>query len=361
MDSKIQIINVFNQKQDSYNENELNLIPFEPLNRAENITKINDVFNVGDENQLLSISNNQIKAKSILKFYQVVDNADDLNTCKNNKVSLKSIFDTWYRFTHNANQQNLPANQNVRDGWTFNESTQEIRSNINWGGVMGFISQDKLDKWDMKLKITSQAGDDDGICVVVGFTTDNKGIEHTLMVMRSGGKGVTKDLWFLVYDYAMATENRLVLNGSKVNGTNTWTNNFAHIYVKRDGNSILAKTTNINSDSFVESANIIYTLPETRPSEMPEEQYNNMKEMLSKPSKLGFGCSSQNGIFTLEQQTFIKDSLIYDLQNNQILDFKNNKWTSIGTPDIEDNILIFNRTTKKLFYYNQSILVDLSV
>lgn len=368
-DTKLKIFNVFpteesyNQNSSKLGSNELSLVPYDESRAIEETKKqvVNDLNSKGEDGQVLAVGQTSVKTKNLVEFYQVVNNPTDLEFCKTNKVGFETIFNNWYRFTHHPTGQNLPAYDKEKNAWTYDKATDTIRSNVNSTTYMGFVNSDKLDVWNMTCKITGNDTDDDYICLLLAFMTDSKGVEHTISVIRNGGIQAKNPAWSIWYDLFLSTRLQLVQKNSILDPLGNWGNgNFAHVYAARNKTQFVCKTSQLNSTTLDEASTLTYNMPTSKPSTMTDEAYNNIRAMMSKPSAMGFGCQSENGIFSLISQNIIKDTLIYDFQSKKILEFKNNAWTVKGSLELPNYSIIFNKVSKKLFYYENDVLTELN-
>lgn len=371
---------------------------------------IDEVFNGlvadGKENEVLSVkynvntSKNEIGLNPILTFANILVTQEELDAQLLNSVGMKTIFDTWYRFSHWRDEQNLtdsssghlmPDNRYsgeehalTRSLWSYDANTKMIRSNRNSPTYSGFISPNKFSNWYLKIQAFGGGdGDNDGILIVCAFTKDSNGKEHTISLIRarSGiGNGVYLDdrvgmefYYSLVYDYRQDTQKELANNPSVEESPTPipqygWNNNYCCMSAKRTKTNIKCYTSDVVESAItevLESSLIDFTLPSSKPSDWSEEMWNNMNAMLGSSSQVGVGVHSQNGLFTiLEQKYIFEDLKVYDMVHDEVLEFneKNNIWTKNGKASkvLGEGKLYFNRNTNKLFYYENGNMETLN-
>ena len=120
----------------------------------------------------------------------------------------KDIFDGWERYTHyniaaisdidnSDHSSETTEGQNVAgdtahsaylrgNAWRYDKDTKCIYNNLNNEVVAGFYKQGTSDNYEIELYVDSM-WDDDNFHIVLGFMTDNNGVEHTLSVVRAAG------------------------------------------------------------------------------------------------------------------------------------------------------------------------------
>lgn len=155
------------------------------------------------------------------------DSEEALQQAMNDIPDQKKIFDSWYRFSHNASN-NYPANPNELTAWTFDTATNSIINTTNSGTTIGVVSPNSYSDYELLVRVTSTERDDDMIGIVIAFHKDPvTGKEYTLSLTRSPG-GI-QPLYGLVYNFSGFNEpgdQRTLVNG---NGKVKWGNN-------KDGN-----------------------------------------------------------------------------------------------------------------------------
>ena len=138
-----------------------------------------------------------------------------------------------------------------------------------------------------------------------------------------------------------------------------WQNHTALLYAERDGNTITVKTTEIDSEDF--TATLTYTLPETR-GDLDEEDYSNIKYMLSNKCQIGFGFHSQPGQFKLlEMSNIFEDLSIFDAANDVVYEYINGSFVQTErkvSDELEDYTRVYNKNIKKEFIYYDGVAYE---
>ncbi len=177
-----------------------------------------------------------------------------------------TIFDSWNRFSHRGADQ--PANATELTSWIYDEVDDRIRSTVNSATYIGFYSVLPEDDYEMLVKVSSNAADNDYIGVVIACYTDEDGREHTLSALRFNEAlgGGTNNSWAIFDNFGQnfgvddPTPSRVVIasdpttslipaasgaNWSTIYPNGTW------IKVKRKGNLIQAWTTQFDSNIII--------------------------------------------------------------------------------------------------------------
>ena len=359
-------------------------------------TIMNNMVGNAKEGQVLSTifdttkNQNVVASYPLIEFCKIANTADILNQLKLVPVGMSTIFSDWYRFSHWRSEQNLSGNTGhvmpnntysgvehaaARNGWTYDKSTNMIKSNRNSPVYAGFINPLKLKQWYLKVQIYGGGdGDNDGILINVAFMKDSNGIEHTVDLVRArsgAGNGVYLDdkkgmefYWSLVYDYRQDTQKELANNPNVYCApTNIpeygWGTNYACMSCQRNVTNIKCYTSDVVSTPITtvnENSLINYTLPSSKPSDWSDAMWNNMQTMLLNASQMGVGAHSQNGLFTILKQRYIfNDEKIYDMVNDIIWEYseKTNNWNNVGkcSTSLREGQIYYNESTKQTFYY----------
>ena len=327
--------------------------------------------------QLLTLMDNKISGVDLVTTLNALDNRADLEEqLKTKPVTLEDVFNNWTRFSHYLGNQSASHSQNsaVRSGWGYNASKNAISMSQNLDPYGGFISEKKYSNYNVTIHgYCYSPGDDDIIGIVVGFLSSSEsadGKEHTLSVIRTGGNSngqVTDnstrngDYFALVYDlgnYAREIWDAKILASGvgKALERSNWTSTGAMISVIRQGTKIQAQTTQMgNLKDYVRTIN--YELGD-KPSNFTDAEWTNVKAMLENPSNFGFAVSSQSSYFELVSTKGIFDNTdIYYMPNNEIYKYSTSqkKWISSDKiSDVIDGMFVFNKQTKKLYYYKDS-------
>ena len=295
----------------------------------------------------------------MVNFTIMCMSASEVTEAKRYPVGMSTIFNSWYRFSHGADGQNLSTTAHVqgREKWSYNASTNAIYTNLNSSVYMGFISPNKYSNYYLKVRLDGDDNDNDMIGIVLAFVTDNTGVEHTLSLVRCKKiEGHTVYRYALVYDYKLPTEYKLADKQDYIlDVEGGWKNEFVLIEALRVNDTLTLATSQISVNAIDQNTTITYTLPKTQPPEMDIDTYQNLKLMLGSASQLGFSAYSETGHFTvLEQKYIFNDTKVYDYLNNIVWEYKASTatWANIGkvTATLTDG-LYYNTSTARLIYY----------
>lgn len=328
--------------------------------------------------QFLGLVGNQLTGIDLVTEVSVATNAEELAERKSTKpMTLQDVFNSWYRFAHNPNYVQYNSSnyssassdiQSAMRAWSFDSSKNAIKNSINTVPYVGYISDKEYTNYSLRIKGVGTDSDDDQMSIIVGFMKDTKGKEHHISVIRNGGSqnsgpmspsGTGPYQFSIMYDFNCGSaEWRGVYVLATFTGTltkNQWSSS-AKISVTRQGNKIIADTTQMGGTDFV--AQISYELPKTKPSDMTDEIWENINTMLNNPSKIGFGMCSQPGYFILEETKGIFDnSDIWDIQNDTVYSYTT-KWEPISSISEKINSsFIYSKDHKKLFYFKEGKIV----
>lgn len=328
----------------------------------------------------------------------VVDDDNDWNKIKNSKFSLKDVFDNWERISGlwdgkiptSYKNQNLNTEGQIaaRNAYTYDDASGSIINHRNSDETTAFLSREYYKSFKFKLQLSHLDDDDDLIFVIVGFMTDDKGIQHDISVVRNGGgywKKETGPLYIMydamsylytgeldtyapthIRDHNSKDYKMLVLKGKEYGVIQplVWEWGPVELEIergkKRDGTPFLdIRTSNPNGyiDYNDPDFRLYYELPTSIPEYWTAEQYLNVRNMLTNESRVGFGTQSNECKFKiLSQSGFLQDDLIYHLKKDRVYRrVDGNNWEEIGTiPEhMMSKVLMYNKNTKKLFWYEK--------
>lgn len=328
----------------------------------------------------------------------VVDDDNDWNKIKNSKFSLKDVFDNWERISGlwdgkiptSYKNQNLNTEGQIaaRNAYTYDDASGSIINHRNSDETTAFLSREYYKSFKFKLQLSHLDDDDDLIFVIVGFMTDDKGIQHDISVVRNGGgywKKETGPLYIMydamsylytgepdtyapthIRDHNSKDYKMLVLKGKEYGAIQplVWEWGPVELEIergkKRDGTPFLdIRTSNPNGhiDYNDPDFRLYYELPTSIPEYWTAEQYLNVRNMLTNESRVGFGTQSNECKFKiLSQSGFLQDDLIYHLKKDRVYRrVDGNNWEEIGTiPEhMMSKVLMYNKNTKKLFWYEK--------
>ena len=353
----------------------------------------------GKDGQVLKYNgkNDYLQYDDEFHICSVVDDDNDWNKIKNSRFSLKDVFDNWERISGYWGDRTIPTSykwQNLnsdgqiaaRNAYTYDDTTQEIINHRNSDETSAFLSREYYKSFKLKLQLSHLDEDDDNIFMIIGFMTDDKGIHHDISVVRSGGQDNQHNTGplYIMYDAMsylftgngeMTPDNisdhnskeykMLVLKGKEygIIKPMKWMSGPVELEIergkKRDGTPFLEIRT-CNPDEHIDYNNpdfrLYYELPTTIPEYWTAEQYLNVRNMLTNESRVGFGTQSNPCKFKILSQTgFLQDDMIYHLKRNRVYRRVNgNDWDEIGTVSeyMMSKVLMYNKSTKKLFWYN---------
>lgn len=267
-----------------------------------------------------------------------------------------SALETTYWNTAHTKTTWQNENPNYSNAFTYSDSQNAIIVEQDWAPPKFFVSP-KAEYYNFYLKLGFTSWDDDGVVLLPGFMTDSKGVEHTLSFFRSARSGFGEwsepsTGWALIYDIGNPTQDILVNYKNKVTDGGGWIN----FSMRKIGNKLIGKTCQSGQTTDDENATITYTLPKTRPSSMPQEEYDNIYYMLNNPIQIGLGSVNMPVTFKiLETEGAFEIPKIVSLDTNVVYsyDLKKNDWVEDGT--VEDKIkaqsFLYNERSGVLFYY----------
>ena len=320
------------------------------------------------DGQFITSSNTSLIGREPLSFYNIATSDEELQSMLQSKISMEDIFNSWYQFVHKGESQNAEWLQ-AQKKWSYNAETDSIMSNVNTESYIGFISPDSYKNFYLKIKCTSNDNDNDMASLICGFYKDSNGIEHTLSICRSYGTNVFNPKWQLIYDYTGQTKTSrqyVLFSDDTYQGDDPGVKDqsFVMFEVRKEGNTLTCKTGVNDSEILDETTTCIFTLPDTKPDDWPNEMWDIMNVMFSS-TRIGFGNTSWNTSFKIVDQNILSSNMIYDWVHNDVYEFKNNAWSKTGTFDKNtftmNYSLIYSSINKKLFYYRNGDVTYLEV
>ncbi len=169
---------------------------------------------------------------------QIPYHIDDIDMILGSVDNFKSIYDSWYRFSHN-NTRNYPANAAELDKWRYIDEYDCVECTYNSGTYIGFISDDMYTDYEFNTVLTANNGDDDSItCILAAFKQgDIDEHEHTLdLVMTRGGLNGS---YIRLNSNYVHVDNKYVRiidpATTKPNSGNPWTPWYGHVAATRVG------------------------------------------------------------------------------------------------------------------------------
>lgn len=318
-------------------------------------------------------------------------NATDVSTLKGIPLSMKDIFYSWDRISHeptigaSKSSQNLLTNEQIeaRAAYDFLEAKNLIRCTRNSNTWTCFLSNSLYDpSYKITYAIDTEvvpSGDDDILVFVLGYMVDKNGCFHTLQVQRWGDidDAQHNNRFAITYDVYTAFFNSNPINvlaradESELTASN-FNKKYCYLEVEKTPTKIVAKTSQIvnwssitfdskrnptNPPPFVKT--LTFELPSTKPSNWPQDMYDNIKQMMQNNSKIGFGTESNECCFAVYQDKCVNimDKIeVYDLASGKIRIYDKNgneiKSSPIGDA-IQPNSLVYSSYIKRLFYYRK--------
>lgn len=308
---------------------------------------------VGDNGQVYFINSdasNIISPSYLLYKANIVNTQSELDSQKEKKISFADVFNNWKRFSHNGAIQ--PANSSEMQNWSYDNVTDSVKCTINSVTYIGFISNDKYNKYTHEVTVKSTDADDDRIGVVIAFATDDAGKEHTISALR---QTEGQPYWFLVYDYMQPTAEIIgrinIVTGDEKRGWSSFPNG-TKIRVERNGDIINVYTSPFNSTEIDISTKLSLDLS------------NNAKYSIFRGAcSYGYACHSQNlSTFCDIKFSGGLDNYIYDVLSNSVWKYDNG-WVKDPSKDIVGDIgigrFVLNENTGKLFYINSKDKITL--
>lgn len=304
----------------------------------------------------------------------IVENDTELQQMKGTftPIDLTSVFNSWYRFAHycsavrgqtnttaendflgNGFYQNTGPCANYLNVWTHNmkANPKTITIVVDWSPTCGFVSPN--DFYTNYYIRTRYSEDDDDFCfILVGFTKDSAGIEHTLSIVSCMNDGGTKISWAFIYDMDCPTQH-IIKNFTHVVGTGGG-HGTHYISAKRINSSFEFKKTPANSSVDNEAWTIRWSYPDTKPVDMPQAEYDNIGKMLTVENRVGVGVTNMPCTFAIaDQYCIFEEQDIYALHTDDLWSYKEGTgWYVSGKikNKIPDRTFMYNPLLKKLVY-----------
>lgn len=282
-----------------------------------------------------------------------VFSADELQSVIDAKPSPEEVFNQWYRFSHGASGV-FPANATELGAWEYDSVNKLFRNTTNSETVIGMVSPEKYDEFDLEVHIKSTNGDDDSIGLVIAFVKDETGNEHALSVYRSPGG--TPSRWVITYtgntNQTAVNGNLLVkwgnLNpGSAISGTVGWNSanvaNGTRIRVERRGDTIKCWTSQWDNNNTIDPSTLLELNLNSNP----------LYAVFKNPCQYGFTAHSQQSS-SWEVINFTSPSdAIYDLEGRKVYQYiEGQGWVNTGSnlDGVPREAFLYNAVTKKIFF-----------
>ena len=303
---------------------------------------------------------------------RITSSSSDTTIEKDMGIDLSDVFNKWKRISSDGTVAGTDASSDaaIRNAYGYNKTYNMIYNSLNSNPASGFISLDKYpNNWEIKIQITNNPSifqgespnDDDFLFIICGIFKDSSGLYRDISVVRSGNNDNDKGYEFVIMLDCMNDINSWKLN--KNNGVlaslslpkRIWGSNNCFLKVKKSGSTIEAWTSDI--DTTVTDINpnyhISYTLPNSKPSNLTDTQWNTLNYCMTKECQIGFGTQSNSGGFMIKSQRFIFEDEIISLEDDIVWRYVDGVWVQEGkvSNTIPPRSLLYNKTTKRLFWY----------
>lgn len=375
------------------------------VSKGANTFSGNNTFNTGQVtfNNKAPISNvaptnsNHLTTKSYVDnstgadkvvFMNIADNSNEAEALKG-KISTKQVFDEWLRYgTHyttdipGIGEVNSPKVLEELKSFTYDSNGDQILSNINSVSWIYFLNPTPVDNFTLEIDCTgpeqgtSVWKDDDFFIINLASIVENG--EHFRLDVRRKIQNNSNSLanWELGYQWgkehtnggvatthtyvALANKNTYVRDTTREPyRPNGWSEGVWKLKGKRTGKKFEAWTSFMNQ-GYDNNTYMTWTLPATKPSNIPDKPWEMLQRMCNSKALMGIGNHSQNGKFKIVNQTNVIDMKIYDLSTNTVLT-KNpttGLWSSsvMGNNVFPNNTLVSSKLNNKLYYCTNGTL-----
>ena len=372
--SNLTKINVFSSLED-YNSNRTEIKASE-IAIVPDDTTLEKKVNL--DNKLTNASmyygeDGRVNYRELVQLKTVVTNATELQQAQGKGDAIKEVFDTYTPYEINASTGVASTSLTSYAGmWSYNQSTQNIECAVNvslWGI---YLSPETFENYSITLYATAIAGDKDDDTLtftIAGYveSSTNKFINFTL-TRSNGGISPTYALALNVRAPNKTYAGVILWDGSTVvnqPASSSWTAYPQRLEITRQGSTISFRTS-MNKDGsstgadLVDSTKYTYTLPSSKPSNLTDEQWQNLQTLLNTPQQIAYGCYSNRAAFKIESQRgILPDTNIYDVSTGTkyVLN-TSNKYVASGKftkDDILPNSLIYSPTNKHLIYFDRDL------
>jgi len=195
---------------------------------------------------------------------------------------------SWYRFSHMPSS-GYPASATDAAAWFYNTTTSSIEIPLNTSSYTGFISPSSARSYILESDLNSIQSDDDGLSVIIAFTTNGLDIsdplykEYTLSAVRTAGGVSPTSGWGVVYNYRQSDQS--VIASNPVPHAGGWnTIGIAKIKIVKEVNIVTVTTNQIGASALDPATEIIIDL----------DTHANLQKFVGSV-KVGVGAYSQGG------------------------------------------------------------------
>ena len=337
-------------------------------------------YNVNPGDIIRADKTAKMNGHRLIEVVRAGGGADDIKELSTTSISMKEIFSSWDRISCDPNGQNANTDEQVlaRGSYFYDDKNKAIICSRNSDAFSAFLSAETYPqtytlKYMMDNRIApGKGGDDDALIYVLAYMVDSKGVFHTINVIRvaneqnevdkinikdfdhAGQLALCYDTYYVIDN---ANNGSLLLASKKIDDNKySWYNNYTYVNVDRKGTTINLESEYPNQE-LDGKFTLSWTLPSSKPSSWTQEQYDNIKYMLTHDTKIGFGTQSNISAFKVVSQTNLFDQItVYDLSENTKKIYKNG--TVIKSESLENSILpntmIYSTINDKFFYYRGS-------
>lgn len=281
-----------------------------------------------------------LRTRKFLERLNVVRNQFEYDQTIAAKESFAEVYNSWPRLSHNGTKQ--PA---LEAEWNYDGNTDSIKSARNSLTLIGFVSYEAFEDYDLEVEVSSDNANADWIGVVIGYVELN-GQQNTLMAMRVLNHDT--QTFFVAYNSRLlATNNGGIANPNPYKNENTgkgWQQcGPLRLKVKRRGDIIEIWTTLPNAPT-VWQENTKITIDLTS---------DPLLDKFRGPSRYGYCAQSQQNA---TWRSIVRPGArrpIYRMDTKTMYLYQNGSWVqqSAGTENnyVAPNTFYFNQTTKRLF------------
>lgn len=305
----------------------------------------------GSEGQILYLQedgSNLFGYEDNVKFGAFVADDTELAAAQQAFQGPQAIYDTWSRISHSNSLSAQPAIPAELTAWSYDSGNDVISCTLNTSSMVGFISPSRYTKYQHTVKLTSTAGDDDMIGVVIAFAKDSLGVEHTLTAIRSVGGYGASSYWAIYYDFSQSTQ-ALITNNSPAAGVGSFTAwnqivNGTTVSIERDNDVITCQCSQFDT-TVVDPSTVITIDLTTDP----------LLNIFRGPKPYGYVAKSQLAASFADITFSEPNNLVFDVRDGAVYEADDQgNYTVSSTRTIFSeygpNRILFNPTTTKMFY-----------
>lgn len=318
-------------------------------------------------------------------FMNIADNSNEAEALKG-KISTKQVFDEWLRYgTQYVNGigelNNAKALEEIKS-FTYDGTNDQILTNINSISWIYFLNPTPTDNFTLEVDCTGPKQgdpvwtDDDYFIINLASIVEN-GEHFRLDAQRKiQNSSSSVAVWRISYSWGKHHTNGgkantttsviLVHKNSYVQDTTKepyrphgWHTGTWKLKAKRTGKKFEAWTSFMNQ-GYDNNTYMTWTLPATKPSNIPDKPWEMLQRMCNSKALMGIGNNSQNGKFKIVNQTNVIDMKIYDLSTNTVL--TKNPTTGVWSSSVmsnnvfPNNTLVSSKLNNKLYYCTNGTL-----